>query len=72
MSTTLEDLGYNKALEAYRKEQNIDSFDVGRVILEHKDRYIVKTDSKELDAELIGNLRFTAETDMICQLLEIG
>ncbi|MDO5981765.1 ribosome small subunit-dependent GTPase A [Flavivirga spongiicola] len=61
VTISLQDLGYNKTLEAYRKEQNIDSFDVGRVILEHKDRYIVKTASKEFDAELIGNLRFTAE-----------
>ncbi|WP_303317448.1 ribosome small subunit-dependent GTPase A [Flavivirga abyssicola] len=58
---TLEDLGYNEALKAYRKEQHIDSFLVGRVILEHKDRYIVKTDHNECDAELIGNLRFTAK-----------
>ncbi|TGV00353.1 ribosome small subunit-dependent GTPase A [Flavivirga rizhaonensis] len=58
---TLEDLGYNEALETYRKEQNIDSFLVGRAILEHKDRYIVKTGNNEFDAELIGNLRFTAE-----------
>ncbi|MQP23798.1 ribosome small subunit-dependent GTPase A [Flavobacterium sp. LMO8] len=58
----LEDLGYNKALAKYRKEKNIESFGVGRVILEHKDRYIVKTEHKEFNAELIGNLRFTAES----------
>lgn len=58
----LEDLGYNAGLAKYRKEQNLDSFDVGRVILEHKDRYVVKTATSEFDAELIGNLRFTAES----------
>ncbi len=57
----LEDLGYNASLEKYRKEQNIDSFNVGRVISEHKERYIVKCEKGEFDAELIGNLRFTAE-----------
>ena len=57
---TLEELGYNKELEKYRKEQSLDSFGIGRVILEHKDRYTVRTESKELDCELIGNLRFTA------------
>ena len=57
----LEDLGYNANLEKYRKEQNIDSFNVGRVISEHKERYIVKSEKGEFDAELIGNLRFTAE-----------
>ncbi len=58
----LEDLGYNKRLEVFHTEQNIDSFMVGRIIAEHKDRYIVKTELQEFDAELIGNLRFTAES----------
>lgn len=58
----LEDLGYNANLDKFRKEQNNDSFDVGRVISEHKDRYIVKTENTEFEAELIGNLRFTAES----------
>ncbi|WP_276388318.1 ribosome small subunit-dependent GTPase A [Eudoraea chungangensis] len=57
---TLEDLGYNRELENYRKEQKLDSFGIGRVILEHKDRYTVKTVSNEFNSELIGNLRFTA------------
>jgi len=30
--------------------------------LEHKERYVVKTPANEYDAELIGNLRFTAES----------
>lgn len=59
---TIQDLGYNKALEQFRVEQNLDSFEIGRVISEHKERYIVKTPTKELDSELIGNLRFTAES----------
>lgn len=57
---TLEDLGYNLELENYRKDQNLDSLSVGRVISEHKERYIVKTPKKEYDGEIIGNLRFTA------------
>ncbi len=57
---TLEDLGYNSALADFRKEQNLDSLNVGRVISEHKDRYTVKTDASEFEAELIGNLRFAA------------
>ncbi|WP_299220544.1 ribosome small subunit-dependent GTPase A [uncultured Aquimarina sp.] len=58
---TLEDLGYYKELGEYREENNLDSFDIGRVISEHKDRYIIKTITNEFDAELIGNLRFTAQ-----------
>lgn len=57
---TLEDLGYNLELENYRKTQNLDSFGVGRVISEHKERYVVKTTVKEYDGEIIGNLRFSA------------
>lgn len=57
---TLEDLGYNIELENYRKDQNLDSFGLGRVISEHKERYIVKTVEKEYDGEIIGNLRFSA------------
>lgn len=57
---TLEELGYTAELENFRKEKNLESFGVGRVILEHKERFIVKTIIAELEAELLGNLRFTA------------
>lgn len=56
----LEDIGYNSELENYRKDKNLDVFQVGRVTSEHKERYIVKTADKEYDSEIIGNLRFTA------------
>lgn len=59
---TLEELGYSADMEAYRKEQDLDSFGVGRVISEHKERYLVKTAENELDAEIIGNLRFSAQS----------
>ncbi len=58
----LENLGYNKTFEEYRQANNLGSFEVGRVILEHKERYIVKTETQEYDAEIIGNLRFSAES----------
>lgn len=57
---TLDDLGYNIELEKYRKSQNLDVFEVGRIISEHKERYVVKTVKREYDGEIIGNLRFTA------------
>lgn len=57
---TLEDLGYNADLENFRKEERLDSFGVGRVVSEHKERYVVKTCEQEYDAELIGNLRYSA------------
>ncbi len=57
---TLEDLGYTIELEHYRKEHDLGSFEVGRVISEHKERYVVKTSENEYDSEIIGNLRFSA------------
>ena len=57
---TLEDLGYNSDLEDFRKSQSLEKFQVGRVISEHKDRYVVRTSEKEYDAEIIGNLRYSA------------
>jgi ribosome biogenesis GTPase len=56
----LEELGYNSDLENYRKEQKLDSFGIGRIISEHKERYRVKTGKDEFEAEVIGNLRFSA------------
>ena len=58
----LEDLGYSPLLENYRNENNLSAFDVGRVILQHKDRYVVRSENTEFDCELIGNLRFNAES----------
>ncbi len=57
----INDLGYNSDFEEFRIKQGLDSFGVGRVISEHKERYIVKTAENEFEAEIIGNLRFTAK-----------
>lgn len=56
----IDDLGYNEKLEKFRIEQKLDNFEIGRVIAEHKERYIVKTTKAELEAEITGNLRFSA------------
>lgn len=58
----LEELGYHEGLEKYRVENNLQGFQVGRVIAEHKERYIVKTTEGELEAEITGNMRFTARS----------
>ena len=57
---TLEELGYNIEFENYRKDQNLDSFAVGRIISEHKERYLVRTTEREYEGEIIGNLRFSS------------
>ena len=58
----LKDLGYNTSLENYRKEQNLSSLGVGRIVSEHKERYVVKTEKEEFEAEIIGNLRFSSNS----------
>lgn len=58
----LIDFGYNDRLEQLRQSHNLQDFEVGRVILEHKERYVVRTGQGELDAEVTGNLRFSAQS----------
>ncbi|WP_228851750.1 ribosome small subunit-dependent GTPase A [Aegicerativicinus sediminis] len=59
---TLEDLGYDEYFQNFRSENNLEGFGVGRVIAEHKERYEVKTIEKEYEAEILGNIRFTAQS----------
>jgi ribosome biogenesis GTPase len=58
----LDELGYNERIEESRRELGLESFDVARVASEHKERYFVKNDSGEFEAEVMGNMRFTAES----------
>ncbi len=59
---TLQDLGFHKALEHYQKEQGLTAFNVGRIIKEHRDRYTITSETGDFDAELIGNLRYGANS----------
>ncbi len=58
----LEDLGYNNKLEKFRIDNNLKSFEIGRVVEEHKERYKVTTTTGEFEAEIIGNMRFAARS----------
>ena len=58
----LEDLGYNDKLRKLRVVNNLSDFEIGRVIAEHKERYIVKTENGEYEAEITGNLRYSAKS----------
>ena len=58
----LEDLGYNEQLEKFRIDNHLDGFEIGRIISEHKERFIVKTVYGEYEAEITGNMRFTANS----------
>ena len=57
-----EDFGYTETLEQLRIENNLRDFEVGRVIAEHKERYIVKTEAGELEAEISGNMQYSARS----------
>jgi ribosome biogenesis GTPase / thiamine phosphate phosphatase len=57
----LKELGYTDELERFRIDNDLSHFDIGRVIAEHKERYIVRSDKGEFDAEITGNMRFTAK-----------
>ncbi|HET9571002.1 MAG TPA: ribosome small subunit-dependent GTPase A [Bacteroidales bacterium] len=58
----LEDLGFNAELERFRIDNNLETFVTGRVVSEHKERYIVRTIERTYEAEITGNLRFTAKS----------
>lgn len=62
MNNQLENLGYNDRLEQMRIKLGFDGFEMGRVVAEHKERYIVKTEKGDFEAEITGNLRFTAQS----------
>ncbi|MBS4058297.1 MAG: ribosome small subunit-dependent GTPase A [Bacteroidales bacterium] len=58
----LEDLGYNDKFEKLRYQHNLIDLEIGRVISEYKERYIVKTEKGEYEAEITGNLRFSSKS----------
>jgi len=57
----LEEIGFNERFKKFVRENELTGFDPGRVIAEHKERYIVRTLKGEYYAEITGNLRFTAK-----------
>ncbi len=58
----LKQLGFTESLYEFVENNHLKSFEIGRVSIEHKDRYIIKSDSQEFNGEITGNLRFTAES----------
>ncbi|HRD52090.1 MAG TPA: ribosome small subunit-dependent GTPase A [Flavobacteriales bacterium] len=61
---TLDDLGYTDALERFRTEQGLEGYTVGRVVAEHRERYVVRTIDGDVEAEIIGKLRAEARDRM--------
>lgn len=58
----LTDLGFREELNQWLSENNYSDFELGRVIAEHKERYIVQTQQGELEAEITGNMRYGAQS----------
>ena len=58
----LSDLGFTNDISACVKEQNLSDFTIGRITQEHRERYIVSTGEHDYEAEITGNLRFTAKS----------
>ena len=58
----LKDLGLSETIKAYLNENNLTDFTLGRVTQEHRERYIVSTGEKEYEAEITGNIRFSASS----------
>lgn len=49
-------------MSTYIQETGLTDYAIGRVVSEHKERYDVRIQDKIYDAEILGNLRFTAKS----------
>ena len=59
---TLKDLGYTSEIDDFIQDNNLTGFTIGRINREHRERYSVTTGDVEYDAEITGNLRFSADS----------
>jgi len=58
----LSQIGLTEELTAFLDEQNLTGFSIGRVTQEHRERYVVSDGDNEYDAEITGNLRYSANS----------
>jgi ribosome biogenesis GTPase len=59
---TLADLGLPEELLQRINSPELSGFSIGRVTREHRERYIVSTGDNEYEAEITGNMRFSASS----------
>lgn len=57
----LKDIGYNGIVNKYVEDIGLDKSNIGRVVVVFKDRYIIRTDSEELKANVTGNFKYSIE-----------
>ncbi|MBE0677901.1 MAG: ribosome small subunit-dependent GTPase A [Bacteroidales bacterium] len=58
----LEDIGLSEELSHLADSPDLSGFVIGRVTREHRERYVVTDGEQEYDAEITGNLRYSAES----------
>lgn len=58
----LEELGFDEELKKFMTEEKFSGFEPARVIAGHKERYIVRCAAGDYEAEITGNIRFTARS----------
>jgi ribosome biogenesis GTPase / thiamine phosphate phosphatase len=58
---SLQELGYDEHFSNLFTNNKLDAFEPARVIAEHKERYVIRTEVGEHGAEITGNLRFGAQ-----------
>jgi ribosome biogenesis GTPase len=58
----LTELGFTESHSVYIKENNLSDFSTGRVTQEHRERYVVSDGDMEYDAEITGNMRYSANS----------
>lgn len=58
----LPDLGLNDEYITYLSDNQLSNLSIGRVTQEHRERYVVSDGENEYDAEITGNLRFSANS----------
>ena len=56
----LQNLGFTEEYSKQIKDFDLAEFSIGRVMQEHRERYVVSDGENEYDAEITGNLRFSA------------
>jgi ribosome biogenesis GTPase / thiamine phosphate phosphatase len=58
----LEDIGLTEELSHVVNSPDLSGFVIGRVTREHRERYVVSDGDTEYEAEITGNLRYSAES----------
>lgn len=56
----LEKYGFDERIRSAFDSSENDSFQIGRIVAEHKERYTVVCELGEVEAEITGNMRFSA------------